>query len=115
MRILLDENFPLPLRKEFLGHDCDHVILLGWAGTKNGELLARAEEEGYQVLITFDEGIPKDHDISLRRLAVYVVQPEGQGVANTRALVDQILLALVSCQPGDARVFTNRKKPRHQE
>ena len=72
MRILLDENFPVPLVKDFAGHDCSHVVLLGWSGTKNGELLKLAEAAGFEVLITFDDGIPKDHNISIRQIAVLI-------------------------------------------
>jgi hypothetical protein len=110
MRILLDENFPVPLLKDFIGHECAHVIPLGWKGTKNGALLTRAEQEGFQVLITFDDDIPKEHDITQRNIAVYVVQPEGQGVANTRALVAEILVALPTCKPGQVLTFTNRTR-----
>jgi len=35
MKILLDENFSMPLVKDFVGHECSHVIALGWAGTLN--------------------------------------------------------------------------------
>lgn len=108
MRVLLDENFPLPLLKDFVGHECAHVVRLGWAGTLNGALLTKAEESGFEVLVTFDDGIPQDHDISHRAIAVYVVKPEGQGVPQTRALIADILDALKTCQPGDVRLFTNR-------
>ena len=112
MRILLDENFPLPLLRDFVGHECEHVLSLGWAGTLNGALLARAEDAGFDVLITFDDDIPKDHKIEERGLAVYVVQPEGQGVSNTRALIGEILVALETCQPGETLTFTNRTRKR---
>ena len=112
MRVLLDENFPIPLIKDFVGHDCAHVILLGWSGTLNGDLLAKAEDAGFDVLITFDDGIPKEHEISERKIAVYVVQPEGQGVPNTRALIGHILVALETCHPGQVETFTNRTRKR---
>jgi hypothetical protein len=109
MKVLLDENFPLALIRDFSGHDCFHVITVGWAGTKNGELLAKAEQAGFDVLITFDHGIPKDHVISARKIAVYVVRPSGQGIPATRALLPEILIALQTCKPGQTVTFTNRK------
>jgi len=112
MRVLLDENFPLELVKDFIGHECAHVVSLGWKGTKNGELLALAVDAGFDVLLTFDAGIPKDHDISKRSIAVYVVQPEGQGPRATRALVGQILIALGSCEPGQVITISNRSRIR---
>ncbi len=67
-----------------------------------------AELAKFNVLVTFDDGIPKDHDISTRSVAVYVVQPEGQGVPATRSLIGSILDALQTCKPGQVMVFTNR-------
>ena len=42
MRVLLDENLPLDLARELLGHDVQTVAGLGWEEVKNGELLRRA-------------------------------------------------------------------------
>lgn len=114
MRVLLDENFPLELVRDFVGHDCAHVVAIGWKGTKNGELLAKAEQAGFDILLTFDSGIPKDHDIGKRSLAVYVVQPEGQGPTATRALLGEIMIALKTCQPGQTLTITNRTRKRPQ-
>ena len=41
MRVLLDENLPLDLAPELLGHDVQTVVGLAWQGVKNGELLRR--------------------------------------------------------------------------
>jgi predicted nuclease of predicted toxin-antitoxin system len=46
MRILLDENLPLDLARDLLGHDVQTVVGLGWEGAKNGELLRRAASNG---------------------------------------------------------------------
>jgi hypothetical protein len=40
MRILLDECVPRPIRRELIGHDVWTIRDMGWAGKKNGELLA---------------------------------------------------------------------------
>ena len=109
MRILLDENFPLDLIRDYIGHECAHVISLGWQGTLNGDLLSKAEQAGFDVLITFDDGIPRDHDITTRKIAVYVVKPDGQGVQNTQVLTGEILIALQTCKPGQVLTITNRK------
>ena len=114
VRVLLDENFPLELIKDFIGHECAHVVTIGWKGAKNGDLLIHAEKAGFDVLLTFDAGIPEDHDITKRPIAVYVVQPEGQGPAATRALAGEILVALGSCEPGQVLTITNRTKKRIQ-
>ncbi|MGH9427669.1 MAG: DUF5615 family PIN-like protein [Terriglobia bacterium] len=47
MKILLDENFPLPLyhRLRAGGHDTEHIIVLGRRGIKDSELRARLVRE----------------------------------------------------------------------
>ena len=79
MRILLDENFPPRLQKDFVNHECSHVIGLGWRGIFNGELLERAELNGFNVLVTLDSNIPDQIEVKGRAISVYVLQPEGQG------------------------------------
>ena len=112
MRLLLDENFPLELLRDFPSHECAHVAALGWKGVVNGELLSKAEQAGFDVLLTFDAGIPKDHNIESRQIAVYIIQPEGQGPSATRALVGDILVALQSVHPGQVLTLSNRTRKR---
>jgi hypothetical protein len=48
MKVLLDERVPRKLKDHIAGHECRTVSDLGWAGKKNGELLAVAEKAGFQ-------------------------------------------------------------------
>ena len=52
MRVLRDEQLPRQLATELTGHEIRTVQQQGWAGLTNGELLRRAADEGFQVLIT---------------------------------------------------------------
>ena len=108
MRILCDENFPPRVQKDFVGHECAHVITIGWRGTENGELLTKAEQAGFEVLITLDANIPTQNEVAGRNISVYVLQPDGQGTQATRALVGEVLIALQDYEPGQVQVFTNR-------
>ena len=47
MKILLDENFPLPLYHwlRAAGHDVEHIIVLGQRGIKDSEIRKRLERE----------------------------------------------------------------------
>ena len=109
MRILFDENLPEGLDTLFVEHECSHVIRLGWAGIKNGNLLTKAEQAGYQVLLTFDKGIPNQQNLSGRRISILILQPEGQGVRAIRLLANAILDALMDVAESEVRVVTNRK------
>jgi len=57
MKVLLDENLPHELRHLITGHDVFTVTYMGWSGLRNGALLARATEAGFDALITLDSGI----------------------------------------------------------
>jgi hypothetical protein len=54
MRILLDENLDWRFSQGLLGHGVESVQRLGWARIQNGVLLKKAEEAGFEVLITMD-------------------------------------------------------------
>lgn len=55
MKILLDENFPLPIyhRLRMAGYDVEHIIVLGLRGVKDSELRKRLAREEI-ILLTQD-------------------------------------------------------------
>jgi hypothetical protein len=56
VRLLLDECVDRRLARDLVGHSVSTVPRRGWAGIKNGELLALAEKE-FDVFITVDRKI----------------------------------------------------------
>lgn len=54
MNILLDESVPRLIKTKLAKFSIQTVQELGWSGVKNGELVARAEEQ-FEVLITADK------------------------------------------------------------
>ena len=54
MRLLLDENLDWRLRHDLVDHQVESVPLIGWAGIENGELLRKAVETRFDVLVTMD-------------------------------------------------------------
>jgi hypothetical protein len=73
MRILFDNGTPRKLRRQLFGHEIETAMERGWATLANGVLLDRAEEAGYEVLITTDQGIGYQQNMSNRRVAVVVL------------------------------------------
>ena len=45
MKVLLDECGPITVNALIDGHDVIHVRQMGWAGLKNGQLLAQAQDQ----------------------------------------------------------------------
>lgn len=73
MRILFDQGTPVPLRQHLSSHDVATAFELGWSRIANGELLARAEVEGFDVLITTDRNLRYQQNLSSRRIAILVL------------------------------------------
>ena len=74
MRVLLDECVPRKFRSFLPGHDCHTVPEMGLAGKKNGELLALAEESGFQAFLTLDRGIEYQQNLHPRTIAVVLIR-----------------------------------------
>lgn len=73
MKVLFDQGTPVPLRRSLFGHSIDTAFELGWSDLRNGELLSRAEEAGYALLITTDQQLRHQQNLSGRRLAIIVL------------------------------------------
>jgi len=58
MRVLIDECVDQRLGLLFNGHDCQTASYAGFAGLKNGLLLAAAEAAGFDIMVTTDQEIP---------------------------------------------------------
>lgn len=56
MKILLDECIDRRLAKDIAGHEVKTVPQMGWAATKDGELLALAEKD-FEVFVTVDRNL----------------------------------------------------------
>ena len=67
MRILFDQGVPLPLRRSFSGHDVITAWQRGWSELSNGELLAAAEADGFELLVTTDQKLRYQQNLRVRR------------------------------------------------
>ena len=73
MRILFDQGTPVPLRKLLNSHQIETVFERGWSTLTNGELLARAEIEGFEVFVTTDKNLRNQQNLSRWRIAIVVL------------------------------------------
>jgi hypothetical protein len=73
MRILFDQATPLPIRAHLRGHEVRTAAQQGWATLKNGDLLAAAEADGFDVLLTTDRNLPYQQNLAGRKIAVVVL------------------------------------------
>ena len=99
MRLLLDECVPKRLKRELAGHESRTVQDMGWAGVKNGELLKLADGQ-FDVLLTVDQGLEYQQNLSGLRISVVVMRAASNDVDDLRPLLPAVALALTSIQPG---------------
>ena len=73
MKLLLDECVPKRLRNDFRHHDVRTLSDVGLCGLKNGELLREAVSQDFEVLITVDQNIQFQQNLSKFDLALIVL------------------------------------------
>ena len=101
MKILLDECLPRDLRKHLVGHVCRTVPQAGLAGKANGELLALAQNSGWQVLLTMDRGMPYQQNLAGRAISLAVIRAPSNRLPDLLPHVPEILAALPTLEPGE--------------
>jgi hypothetical protein len=100
MKILLDECVDQRLRRLIPAHDCHTAGYAGLSGLKNGALLAAAEAAGFEVLLTVDQGLSHQQNLSLRQIAIVVLCAPSNRLADLARLIPAALLAMERLAPG---------------
>ena len=72
MKLLLDENLPVVLVKDFLPeHEAVTVKWMGWSGKVNGDLLSSMRSANIDFLVTVDRNL--QHQLPLERYGIYLI------------------------------------------
>ena len=98
MRILLDEDMPRRLGLLLAGHEVVTVQRSGWAGIKNGRLLALAAMR-FDVFLTMDQNIEFQQNLATLPIAILVVEAVSNRIEHLRPLVPRILKELNDISP----------------
>ena len=93
MKILLHECVDCRLARDLAGHLVTTVPRHGWAGIKNGDLLALAEKE-FDAFITVDRKLAKQQDLREFDIAVVLIQARSNRLEDIRPLVPELLATL---------------------
>ena len=101
MRVLLDEQLPRRLARELTRHDVATVQEQGWTGLKNGELLQRAADAGFEIFLTADQNLQFQQNLAGARLAVVVLVAKSIRLSDLLPLVPSTLEAIAKGRAGD--------------
>ncbi len=99
MKILIDECLARGLKHLFREHDCRTVRDMGWSGNKNGVLLSLAEAD-FDVLVTIDQSMEREQDISGRDIGLLVLIAQSNQIEDLEPIVARALAALRTIRPG---------------
>lgn len=72
---------------------------MGWAGVRNGALLAKAAENDFEAVISLDSGIEFEQNLSDLPCAVVILDAESNRLRHIRPLIPALLTALSSLRP----------------
>ena len=79
----------------------DRSAELGWELLENGELIRKAEEEGYEVIITTDQNMRYQQNLTARWLAIVVLMATAWPRVQHRT--NEIRAAIKEVQQGQVR------------
>ena len=98
MKLIFDENVPLPLRQFFSGHVVTSVQAEGWAGVENGAIIDRVDGR-FDVLILADKNLRYQQNLVGRRVALVELPTNRWPVL--KLMAGRIVAAVVASSPGD--------------
>ena len=105
MRVLFDHGTPRGLARELKEHTVTAAKVMGWEELTNGELLRAAEEAEFDVLLTTDQRIRYQQNLTGRKIAIVVLSGTTKW-SRVRLHSERILAALNATKPGAyAEVF----------
>jgi hypothetical protein len=100
--LLLDECIDRRLAGKISGHDVATVVGLGWAGVRNGALLARAAGK-FDVFVPVDRNLAFQQRIDNLPFAVVVLRARTNRLVELMPLVPQLQHLLSELRPGEVR------------
>jgi hypothetical protein len=96
----------VPLRDALQGHTVETAYERGWSALKNGELIAAAEQAGFDVFVTTDKNLKYQQNLVNRTLAIVVLHTTSWPKIQ-QSLAQVVLAVNGSLKGGYAEVSAN--------
>ena len=104
MKVLFDQGTPVPLKNHFSSHHVSTAYELGWSTLKNGELLAAAEGNGFEVFVTTDTNLAYQQNLSNRKIAIVVLSTTSW--PRIQKSVAAIVIAIDAARPNSYQIVS---------
>jgi hypothetical protein len=99
-------NFKRPKVRDF--DPCSSTVQeAGFAGKRNGELLALAEQ-AFDLFLTLDKNLRYQQNLEGRKIAILIVQAKSNRIADVRPYVPACLVAVQTIHPGQIVEVPNK-------
>ncbi len=102
-KALLDEQLPRAYETALAAVNAVSVHTLGWAGTKNGELLRRAAVDGFTVFVTMDRHLRSQQNLGALPLGVVLIRAPSTRLTHLLPLAPAVAAAIAAVAPGEFR------------
>jgi hypothetical protein len=98
------------------GHDVKSAAEMGWSELTNGEIMAAAERDGFDAMVTADRNLVYQQNLAGRKLGLVVLSTNHWPTLETGAdLVLQVLQSLRAVGAGYIEVSLPRPKLRRKK
>jgi predicted nuclease of predicted toxin-antitoxin system len=105
MKLLLDENLPKRLKKDFPEHEIYHIRDKGWNGIGNGKFLELMISEKFDALLTFDRNLRYQQNFKKYSITVFVLNAPDNSYQTLNKLVPIVKEAMkASLLPGPIEI-----------
>jgi len=98
MLIRFDNSTPRGLARFLPGHSVEEARSRGWGELSNGELIAAAEQSGFEMIVTTDKNIRYQQNLTGRKIALVVLEHSQWPMV--KLVADKIVAAVNAATPG---------------
>jgi hypothetical protein len=100
VRILLDECVNAGVRAALPGHEVRTVSQMGWRGLKDETLLANGQRQ-FDVFVTIDRKLEREHDLSQFKMGFIVVQAPSNEINSYQPMFSELMAATERVKAGE--------------
>jgi len=100
MKILLDECVTKKLKRLLENYEVYTVAEMGWNGLKNGNLLQKATQECFDILLTIDKSIDSQQNISKYKLSLVILDVSKSNLKHLEPLIPAFVAKMQQIEKG---------------